>query len=118
LKFSDIINSRINEFKFDLNCKNAKIYRVESFGTTSNQLDNLNNIIYCTDISSQNNMIIEEKCDLTNLINEKAIKECTDKSSCNFNFDLSIIRKNCKYETSFDYFYLSYSCYSKISIDN
>lgn len=112
LPFSDIMKNSVLRYSFNLDCKNSVISKANNFGIASDPDDDFNNIVYCGTFTSQNNILTDQTCDLSSYINDVVVKECTNKSICSFNLDLSYVRQNCKYTAAYDYFYFSYSCYS------
>jgi len=110
-----ILNQNLRNWALKMDCVDTLISKVHSFGMTSDPDDDFNNIVFCGSFTSQNNLIIDKQCDLTNYVNEKILNDCINKNSCNFNIDLQYMRQNCKYSANYDYFYFTYSCYS---IDN
>jgi len=114
------MRNSILSYSFSLDCKNSVISNANSFGMASDPDDDFNNIVYCGAFTSQNNILTDQSCDISNYINDIVVKQCTNKKTCSFDLNLSSVRQNCKYTAAYDYFYFSYSCFSIffIYIDN
>lgn len=114
MPFADIMKNSILNYSFSLDCKNSVISKANAFGMSSDSDKDFNNILYCGTFTTQNNIQIDQTCDLSNYINEIVVKKCTNKKQCTFKLDLTNVRQNCNHSASYDYFYFSYSCYSNI----
>ena len=100
------LNNQHYYIKF--NCNGMTVGNAVSFGLPEQQKDYHNNLESCFSFLSFENIIVSEKCNLLEFINEK-MTLCSPGTSCSLFIDMSLA--DCFYNTqsNFKYLFLSYS---------
>lgn len=104
------LNNQHYYIKF--NCNGMTVGNAVSFGLPEQQKDYHNNLESCFSFLSFENIIVSEKCNLLEFINEK-MTLCSPGTSCSLFIDMSLA--DCFYNTQsgFKYLFLSYSCFKE-----
>jgi hypothetical protein len=91
---------------------NGNVTSVVAFGIPSTFEESLDDMKYCTNFTTINNLKLDPKCDLSSLLNEEVSENCLGKTKCTIKADLTIIYKNCQYNRDYEFFYFSYKCHT------
>jgi hypothetical protein len=83
-----------------------------AFGTPLNFEAGIDDMKYCTNFTTINNLKLNPKCDFSSILNEQVSDKCIGKTKCTIQADLAYINKNCEYNSDFDFFYFSYQCHT------
>ena len=108
------MNNTVDYYKIDFECDGYNITSVESFGLSADNNKDAENLYSCSDYTSKNNINVDSKCDMSKYVNQLLNDKCTGKSNCTIFVEKSVIQKDCQSKNKFDYFYLSYECYSNL----
>ena len=106
-----------------MDCKDNLISKVENFGLTFNREKNLNNNFFCNHFTTENNLSIDQTCQLATEANSLLQQNCENKKNCKISIDYFLINQKCDFfsKTNLENlgnFYFSYSCYSKKFLKN
>lgn len=101
-----------------LDCKSHQISQVENFGLTFNRENNLKNHFFCSHFTTDNNLLIDDECQLKKEANEILKKECQKKTKCEIDLNYYQIFQKCDFISkqnlqNLEDVYFSYSCFSK-----
>jgi hypothetical protein len=107
------MNNTNDYYKLEFDCDGYNITNVESFGLSEDNDKDAENLYSCSDYSSKNYIKVDTNCDLSDYVNELLAQKCYDKSNCTIMIEKNVVQNGCKSNNKYDYFYLSYECYSK-----